>query len=485
MYVPPWLRQLQRYWLSQRSSKPRSMARRSSAQRRVQPCLEHLEDRLAPSADAVSTVASNVSASFSESQQTLALSATVKDTTTSTTTVNEGTVTFTVKDSGGNTVGSSVQSGTVTNGAAPPTNFNLPGNEAAGKYTIDVSYNDGTSGAFTDGGDTPGTLTVNGAGTTVSASDAAASFSTNSQNVTLTATVTSGAGTVNEGSVAFTLKDSQGNTIGNPPLPGSVTNGSASVSYALPANTAVGSYTIEANYSDGAGNFDPSFDSAHTLTVNTANATKVVLTTITINPNFINGTAQLTLTAQASNAGGTVNEGDLSFTVGSVSSKANVVNGTASVQLTAPLQSVLGRFNVGLSYTDNAASASFANGNTTVSVTTNVWNSVLPANLTFDSSNKETMQFTVANQPLFGFAYATSTGLLSDVNLGSFSMPVTYAKTGHSVVAAVGNVPWGVFLFDTGGQYVGTARVVLTGDGTPMWSLVDANNQPAGELPYG
>jgi hypothetical protein len=64
-------------------------------------------------------------------------------------------------------------------------------------------------------------------------------------------------------------------------------------------------------------------------------------------------------------------------------------------------------------------------------------------------------------------------------------MPVTYAKTGDSVVAAVGNVPWGVFLYDPSGQYVGTARVVLTGDGTPMWSLVDANNQPAGELPYG
>jgi hypothetical protein len=204
--------------------------------------------------------------------------------------------------------------------------------------------------------------------------------------VTLTATVTDDTQTVNEGSVTFTLVGSNG-TLGT--AQGTVTGGSASANFPLPANTAVGSYTIDASYSDSAGNFDPSFDNAHTLTVNTANATKVGLTTITINPNYINGTAQLTLTAQVSNAGGTVNGGVLTFTVGSVSSKANVVNGTASVQLTAPLQSVLGSFKVALSYTDNTASASFADGNATLPVSTNFWNAILPAYLAFDSIRRQ------------------------------------------------------------------------------------------------
>jgi trimeric autotransporter adhesin len=600
MYVPPWLHQLQRYWFPRRSLKSRNNTQRTSAQRRVRPCLEHLEDRLAPAADAVQTVAGDLSTHFSESQQTLSLTAKVSDTTNPGTTVNEGTVTFTVVDNSSGTpspIGSPVQSTTVTNGAASAS-FNLPANEAAGgKYQIDVSYSDGTNDNFTDGGDTAGTLTVSpatvkvvgndasatfstssqtvkltanltddsfpsdsvkdgtvtftvknssgnpvgssvqgtvsggtatanftlpgnstpgsyiiavaysdasssgdfsddgtdtsskltvsGGTTTTAASNATANFSANAQNVTLTATVTSSSGTVNEGIVDFTLVDSNGNTIGTS-TPGAVTNGSASVSYALPAGTAVGSYTIEASYSDGADNFDPSFDNAHTLTINTANSTTLSLTTITINPNLVNGTAQVTLTAQVSNAGSKVSEGVLSFTLAGVSGQANVVNGTASVQLTVPIQNVAGGFKVALSYTDNATSASFANSNATLSVSTNIWNTLLPANLTFDASNNETMQFTVANQPVFGASYSASNGgLLSDITVGSVSMPMTYTTTGNSTVAAIGGVPWGVILFNMSGQFVGTASVGLSADGTPMWVIFDANGQPVAELPYG
>lgn len=320
--------------------------------------------------------------------------------------------------------------------------------------------------------------------TTTTASNATANFSTSAQKVTLSATVTSPSGTVNEGGVTFTVVDSNGNTVGASTT-GTVTNGSASVRYALPAGTAVGSYTIDANYNDSAGNFDPSFDNAHTLTISTANSTKLSLTTININPNLANGTAQVTLTAQASNAGGKVSEGVLSFTLAGVSGQANVVNGTASVQLTVPLQNVAGGFKVALSYTDNTASASFANSNATLSVSTNVWNSLLPANLTFDAGNNETMKFMVANQPLFGAAYSASNGgLLSDVSVGSASMPVTYTTTGDSTVASIGGVPWGVILFNLGGQFVGTASVALAADGTPMWVIVDTNGQPVAELPY-
>jgi hypothetical protein len=591
MFAPQWFHQLQRSLFPLSSSKCRNARRRPPAHHRVRPCLEALEDRLAPTADPVLVSAGSISTPFSENQQNVTLTATLTDDTNPNTPVNEGAVSFTVTDSSGKQIGTA-QSSTINNGKASgsvtlpageavgnykiavsytdsqgtfaddgkdnpgtlsvtPTNvlvkgndtsvtfstttqqvalsasvtdpndskdivnegtvdfkvtdssgkqigtaqgtvsngtangsFTLPGGEAAGQYAIGVVYND-SRGNFSDNRtDTSGKLTVGGAGTTISASNATASFSTSSQNVTLTATVTSGAQTVNEGNVTFTLVDSNGNTIGAATT-GALTNGSASVSYALPAGTAVGSYTIDASYSDGAGNFDSSFDSTHTLTINVANSTSLGLTTIKINPNVVNGTAQMTLTAHVSNPSGTVNEGVLSFTLAGVTSHANVVNGTASVQLTVPFQNLAGAFKVALSYTDNAASAAFANSNATLSVSTNVWNGLLPANLTFDASNNETMQFTVANQPLFGASYSSSNGgLLSEISIGSSSMPVTYTTTGNSVVASIGNVPWGVILFNLQGQFVGTAGVVLSADGTPMWMIFDTNNQPVAELPY-
>ncbi len=593
MFVPPWLHQLQRSWFSRQSSKSRNVSRRSSVQRRVRLTLELLEDRLAPSADSVQTVASNLSTPFSESQQTVSLSANVSDTTNPSTTVSEGTVTFTVKDSSGNTIGSSVQ-GPVSNGKASA-NFNLPSNEAAGKYTIAVSYSD-SAGTFTDGGDTSGTLTVNPAivkvvagnssatfskssqtvtltanltddsfpsetvkdgtvtftvkdkngfvvgssvqgtvsggkaaanftlpagsargtytvavaysdssgsgnfsddgtdtsgqlnvspaGTTTQASNATANFSTSSQNVTLTATVTSGSGVVNEGKVSFTLIDSNGNTIGST-TSSAVTNGSASVSYALPGSTAVGSYSIEALYTDSAGNFADSFDSNHTLTVNPANSTNLSLTSASIVPDLVNGTAQVTLTAQATSSAGTVNQGVLSFAIGSVSAQANVSNGTASVQLTVPIQNIFSGFNVNMSFTNNANPASFANGNASQFVNTNTLNALLPANLTFDSSHNETMNFSVGGVPLFDASYSSSNGLLSEVSLGSLSVPVTYTQTGSSMVASVEGVPWGVVLFNGNGQFQGFASVAISSDGSAVWVVTNSNNQPVGEFPYG
>jgi trimeric autotransporter adhesin len=432
---------------------------------------------LTVSAASTTTAASSATATFNTSSQTVKLTATV---TSSAGTVNEGSVQFTLTDSNGNTIGTAT-SESVSNGSAS-VSYALPAGTAVGSYTIEAAYSD-SSGNFASSSDNTHKLSVSAASTTTTAGNTTATFSTSAQNVTLTATVTSSAGTVNEGSVTFTLVDNNGNTIGTGAT-SAVTNGSASVNYSLPAGTAVGSYTIEAAYNDSASNFSSSFDNTHTLTVNTATATKVGLTTININPNLVNGTAQVTLTAQVSNAGGTVNEGVLSFTVAGVSGHANVVNGTASVQLALPFLSVTGGFRVALSYTDNGSTASFGDSQATQSVSTNVWNALLPAKVTFDSSN-ETMQFTVASQPLFGASYSTSTGLLSQVSLSSLSMPVSYVTTGNSVVASVGGVPWGMILYNTDGQFVGTASVTLGADGTPMWFLSDANGQPAGELPYG
>jgi hypothetical protein len=481
MFVHHWLHQLQRSLLPRPYSKSRNARRRPSIQHRVRPYLESLEDRLAPSADLVTVVGGNVSTSYSESQQSLTLTASVTDVTNSSIKVNEGTVSFTVKDTSGNQVGSTV-TGNVSNDSAS-TSFTLPAGEAAGNYVIDVSYSD-TPNNFTDNGtDTPGALTVSAASTTTTASNTTATFSESNQPVELTATVTSSAGIVNEGSVTFTVVDGSGNTIGTA-ISGNVSNGSARVSYVLPGGTAAGSYTIQAAYSDSAGNFTASSDNTHSLTVNAANATTVSLTSVNLVPNVSNGTAQVTLTAQVSNPNGTVNEGIVSFTVAGVSGQGKVSNGTATVQLTVPLSDVTFDLIVDLSYTDNAPSADFGASSTSVLVSTSVWNALLPANVTVYSSNGQQVQFSLGNLPLFSALYSASTGLLSQINLGSLAVPVTYTNLGGLTVASVEGVAWGLIFYDSNGQLQGIADVEHAPDGSLEWVFYDSNHKPIGTSPY-
>ena len=99
--------------------------------------------------------------------------------------------------------------------------------------------------------------------TTTTASGATATYGDASVN--LSATVTPTAGTVNTGTVTFTVKQGA-TTIGSATTSGTVTGGNASVTYALPAGTAAGPYTIEAVYNAGTG-FTGSSGTA-TLTIN-------------------------------------------------------------------------------------------------------------------------------------------------------------------------------------------------------------------------
>jgi hypothetical protein len=101
---------------------------------------------------ATTTTGANATATFSAANQTVALSAAVS----SSTAVNEGTVTFTVKN-GAITIGSPVTSGAVSSGAASA-NFTLPGGTSAGSYTIQAVYNPGPD--FTGSSDTTHTLTI-------------------------------------------------------------------------------------------------------------------------------------------------------------------------------------------------------------------------------------------------------------------------------------------------------------------------------------
>ncbi|HET8782000.1 MAG TPA: kelch repeat-containing protein, partial [Pyrinomonadaceae bacterium] len=137
----------------------------------------------------------------------------------------------------------------------------------AGTYTFQVT---GTNGAGCQG---PGpvasntlTLIVNAAtvNTTTTVANATATYG--DASVTLNATVTPASGpAVNSGSVTFTVKQGP-TTIGVATTDTTVVAGAASVSYALPAGTVAGPYTIEASYS-GATGFNASAGTG-TLTIN-------------------------------------------------------------------------------------------------------------------------------------------------------------------------------------------------------------------------
>lgn len=104
--------------------------------------------------------------------------------------------------------------------------------------------------------------------TTTAAANVSTTYNTAVHNVTLSAAVTSTGGKVSGGTVTF--RALKGSTVaGSAVTSAAVTSGAASVSYPLPAALAAGSYTIQANY-NGAGNFAPSLDKTHTVTIGKA-----------------------------------------------------------------------------------------------------------------------------------------------------------------------------------------------------------------------
>jgi len=90
------------------------------------------------------------------------------------------------------------------------------------------------------------------AATTTTTSNASATFSANAQNVTLSATVTSSSGTENSGTVTFTILSGT-TAIGTAATSSTVASGAATATYAPPAVTAAGQYTIQAVYNAGSG----------------------------------------------------------------------------------------------------------------------------------------------------------------------------------------------------------------------------------------
>jgi hypothetical protein len=389
---------------------------------------------------ATTLTASNASGIYSTSGQNVTLTANVSS---SAGAVNEGTVTFTLKH-GTTIIGSATTSVTVSNGTAS-VSYALPPATAAGSYTIDAVYNPGPN--FLGSSDSSHTLTLASAASTVAVGDAAVIFNANPQTVTLTANVTSSGGTVNQGSMTFTLW--QGDTVVGTATSATVANGKASVTYTLPAGTAPGSYVIQASYHDSANNFADGSGTA-ALNVNAA-ATTVQLTQMNIVPNLLNGTAEVTLTAQVGSPAGIVNEGGVTFNFAGHSGQGAVQNGTASVQFIVPLMTVNSDQSVSLAYADAAAPARFNGSGGATAAVLNPWNMLASSNITFTSNgvqSTQSSQFSLAQ-----FVYVNQR--ITELRFGSLSVDVGYLKVNGDTVVTLNGVPWLILIYGPQGQFLG------------------------------
>lgn len=304
-------------------------------------------------------------------------------------TVNEGSVTFTVSNPNGINL---TAVGDVKNGAASAT-LTVPANFKGGTYTFSASFDNSTNYNSSTAPQT-GTLTVNAASTSTSLTTTSVSTTFNSttpQNVTLSASVSSSnGGTVNEGTVTFTVVNPNGNNV---TATVNVSGGTASVILPIPVNFAVGSYTVEASYSD-AGDYLPSSASPNgTLTVSPANTTTTITSTLV--KSVYNSTTDQTVTltaAVASNNGGTVNEGTVTFTVTNpngtdLTATGNVSNGTATAKLTVPAGFASGVYFYNAAYTDSTNPNNLINYNSSTSTSAGLLNVQMAVTTTIISNN--------------------------------------------------------------------------------------------------
>ena len=397
--------------------------------------------------------ASNVTANFNLSGQTLALIANV---TSSVATVAEGTVTFTVYN-GTTQIGSSVISGTVSGGDASA-NFTLPAATVPGTYTIDATYNPGPD--FQTSTDNTHTLTVTPALTTLTAANVSTYFSSSSQVVTFTATVASSAGTVAQGTVTFTVFN--GTTqIGNPVTSGMVSGGDASANFTVPASLAANTYSIQASYTPGP-DFLASSDNTHSLTINPP-----AITTLTVSntsaPYSLNSQV-VTLTATVTSSAGTVAVGTVTFSVyngstqvGSSVTSGTVSGGNASANFTVPAGLTANTYSIQASYTPGSSFQASSDNTHSLTIT--------PAGTTITASSASTNP-SPSNQTV-GLT-ATVTSSAGTVGEGTVTFTIFNGTTQIGTAATSGTVSGGI----------ASANFTLPGGTAPGTYSIDATYNP-------
>jgi len=236
------------------------------------------------------TSLSTVGALANYGDAAVTLHATVMNTTNSAA-INEGIVTFSVKQ-GASLIGT-VMSGTVSSGMALAS-FPLGSSVDAGTYTITASF--GPSTDFNQSGTTAisaGSLVVNQDTTSVSPANANATYG--AASVTLTGTVSNSTNStpVNGGTVTFTVRDALNNFVGSA-TSGMVSAGMASAPFTLGSGVNAGSYAVSATYS-GSTDFKSSTSTASAaLTI--TRATSTVSVGSSLNPSTLNQPVTFTAT---------------------------------------------------------------------------------------------------------------------------------------------------------------------------------------------
>ncbi len=284
-----------------------------------------------------------------------------------------------------------------------------------------------------------------GAASVTATANTSTTFNPSSQTISLSATVTSGSTKINEGSLTFTILSGI-NIIGRP-VTVSVASGVASTSsYALPAGTAAGTYTIQAIYY-GTGNYLGYIDAGHSLTINAAATTTTAKST---SITYSTVAQSVPLTAAVTSAAGTVSGGTVTFsilnggTTIATSSPANVVNGnTVGASVTLPAGTAINNYTIQAVYsgmgnfgssTDRSQVLKVNSTATTTSVISSATSSVVGQAVTFTA-----------------IVTASSPGLGTPVGTVTF-------KDGPTTLATE-NLTGGATTFTTSGLALGTHSI--------------------------
>jgi hypothetical protein len=289
-------------------------------------------------------------------------------------------------------------------------------------------------------------------------------------------TLTNGALTVSPAKISYTIgNDSQ--SYGSPAnlaadLPSSFQTGingeTLDITYSSTGDTntaVVGNYAITGTVSNGTGlvsNYTVTLKNG-TLTINPA-VSQTQLSSLSILPNPLNGTAGVTLTVQVTNPQVGVNEGVVSVNLAGQTANGTVVNGQTSMQLTVPLGSMIGNQPISLSYADNASPANFEPSSTTATVSLGLLNALIPGDVTLTSGGGE-----VDAIPLpFGMLELFFTNQqLTEVRLGPLDLHIQYVSIGDLLLVVVNGIPWQVDVFGPQGQFLGAITLVGTTATTP------------------
>ncbi len=403
---------------------------------------------------ASATVATGVSINFSTFDQNVDLFATV---TSAAGTLNEGTVTFQLKN-GGTNLGTAVTSPVLSNGVAHVI-YVLPGSTPAATYTIFADYS-GTANINPSSDHTqPFTVVFVPAAATITVQNTSVQYNAAAQSVPLSTTVTSQGGIVNEGTVTFQLT-SNGVNVGSAVTSATVSNGNATTNYTLPAGAALGTYAIQTNYSGGP-DFASSIGSLSTLTVVQASTTTAAQNTSAA---YSASAQSVTLSAAVTSSGGTINEGNITFTVkngatviGAATTSATVVNGAASVLYALPAGLPIGAYTILAAYangtnyaTSSDTTHSLSIGQTatittaqsaTTSYSASAQSVTLNATVTSSSGtiNEGNITFAVKNGATLIGAATTSATVVNGVASVSYTLPAALTTGTYTIVAAYGS----------------------------------------------